>query len=415
MHEQEEIDSQPGGRPTAFLADLAGPLKFISYFFFVLAALVLLGGGVNAIWYDKPFTLGTGIVLIVLLNIGWGIRKGATFLAAGGEPDFSKVVFWAFAGFGGALVLVGIVVAFDDPAGLFACLFGAVFIGVGFLARRITSTPKGKRAVVVSGEGEQVSATTMTGAHVSRTRTVSIYADENATDEQVEQIRARWATEQWMARPDWVRGELVTEADRNRTGKGAAAIVFLVLEAVMVTLAMIYGRFWWFMTFVVGVIAAMVVGAYLHDAWHRRKFAASMLVLNESPLRLGGEFRGELRSGVPVGARGPTGYSVTLQCVHRWERTTGTGNDRRKVLESQTLWKQEIEGEARAELGTHQCVDFAFTLPEDQPETSLGESREGNFWELHIHLPLPGLDYRAEFLLPVLSPQTHIDRSLVTG
>src|SRR5690606_27983218 len=83
MNEHEEISSPPGGRPTAFLADLAGPLKFISYFFFVIAGLVLVGAGVNAIRYDEPFTLGTGIVLIVLLNIGWGIRKGATFLAAG--------------------------------------------------------------------------------------------------------------------------------------------------------------------------------------------------------------------------------------------------------------------------------------------------------------------------------------------
>lgn len=409
----EEQAAPPAKQPEEeFFNDLAVPLKIISYIFFAITALVFALALVDMVSYGNPFSTGLGITLIILASIGIGLRKAAKYVASGKEPDIALIGFWAFAGFGGVMVLVGIIIAFDDPAGLFASLFGAVFIGVGFLVRKLFSAPEGKKAVTVSGTAVTVSSS-RTGGNVKRTSRVQIYVDENATEEEVELAKAQWATQRFMSRPDWVSGELRDERSKHGSGVFIAAGLFGCLFLGMLTLALVYGDFWWFMTVVVGLMAAAAVGGSVHTVLHNRKFGESVLVLEQTPLRLGGQLRAELRSGVASTMQSHSPFKITLACVHRWEETERTGKDTRRVMRSERLWEQQVEGDAVSELSTHHRVPIVIDLPSDQPESSLGSSREGNFWELSVHLPLPGLDYRAEFVVPVLDPETKIDPSCV--
>lgn len=412
----DELRAKFEGRKTdlaqqGFFADLAGPLKAISYIFYALAVFVLglvLWGMISQ---GHDFSTGAGVTVIVLASIGIGFRKAATFLTSGREPNLASIAFWGFAGFGTAMVLIGIVVAIDDPGGLFACAFGAVFIGIGFLARKLLNNfsdraPDGKQAIVVSEFTVSVKGST-------RSKSASIHVDQNASPEEIQLARTRWATAHWMKRPDWVAGEIIDERARTRTSPLVGFIVFPGLTLGSLVLALIFGDIWWLFTAVIGVITLIFIGAVVYEYLHHRKFADSVLALEQTPLRLGGQLRGELRTGVPMQMQSSTPYTITLQCVHRWETTRGSGDKRQTVSESHILWKQETQGDARTELTTHQRVPVALQIPDDQPETSLGESKDGNFWELLVHLPLPGLDYRVTFTLPVLHAETCVDPSVM--
>lgn len=138
----------------------------------------------------------------------------------------------------------------------------------------------------------------------------------------------------------------------------------------------------------VGVAFAAVHAARL--AWRTLRWGRSRLRFADFPCAPGGEVEVIFDDLAPA-VRGVS-MRATLRCVQeRWE-TTG-GPKRRTEVVHWELWKATLEVAPGAR-------SARFALPPDAPGTDLA-SRPSRFWELELVAEVPGVDYRASFLVPV--------------
>jgi hypothetical protein len=83
-------------------------------------------------------------------------------------------------------------------------------------------------------------------------------------------------------------------------------------------------------------------------------------------------------------------------------RRVGTG----RTVREEILWKEEqTVGSFLVQPGaggTH--IPFAFTLPVDARSSDDSISGHPVIWRLHVSAEVPGVDYAAEFELPVFRP-----------
>jgi hypothetical protein len=213
--------------------------------------------------------------------------------------------------------------------------------------------------------------------------------------------------ELWRARADWVKGEVLEEGERNRGAFRIAAGVVTLLAAGLFVVAWFHGEIWWFFAVFLAIVAVFLVGTAVRQALQRRKFGASVLHLEATPLALGDRVAGKVRTGIPRSESAPS-IRLKLECVHRWESQSGTGSEKRTESHRKILWaaEREVTGVQYAgpEGRVHLAVPVDLALPADQPATTTAEGSNGISWELALHAPFPGLDYRATFTLPVVAP-----------
>ncbi len=315
----------------------------------------------------------------------------------------STLAGWAFTAFGVVLVVTGILITIGDLSGLAAVAFGLVFIGVGRLARRVFAPPEGTRAVEVSGY--EASIETDEGMQGTRRQTSIIYVDENATDEEVEAAKAEWLREQWRKRPDWAAGRIISQDERGKTLVLAAAVLWSAFAVALVVVAHIFVADVGTVAVVVGIVAGGLLVHALLVRLRRRKFGRSHLVLERTPAFLGDVLSGEVESGVREDAAPFKGFHIRVRCVHRWEDTPRPAGERSRhaIRRRDVLWEAEqwTDGQVRAD-GVSLSIPVRFELPADQPATTLPPGGEGIAWELEVTAEMDGLDYKAEFEVPVL-------------
>jgi hypothetical protein len=318
--------------------------------------------------------------------------------------DLPRIGGYVFMGFGTLVVAMGIVTVMDDPAGFFAILFGLVFVAAGFLTRRLFAVPEGKKAVAVEGHAADIA--TRDGRGGTRTQSSVIHVDENATEAEVAAARAAWLRARWAERPDWAEGVIRSDDVKHGGLAVLAAGLWSVFALGALGAALIWGDIAWLVAVGAGVVALGFIVNAARMTLRRRKFGDSRLRLERTPLALGGRLAGEVATGVPRGMRLADGFAVTLRCVHRWEETTGSGDNRRSHMRRDTLWETTARhpGATRAGSGGV-VVPVAFALPGDQPPATLGGGNEGIVWELSVSASVPGIDYAASFELPVLDRQ----------
>ncbi len=314
---------------------------------------------------------------------------------AGIPSEVERIAPWIFIGAGGLMLAGGLALAIDEPAGFGLAAFGAVFIGAGLLVRRLMKAVSGKKWVTVSE---------VQGAH--RSSSVQIAVDPNATEQEIAAARQAWFDEQFRARPDWVSGQVAEDMTHDWRLFLAICGVGWVVALAFLSSAVSSGD--WFTGALAGPISIALAAQGGRLLWHQRKFGASQLVLKNTPLYRGESFLGEVRTGVRLGhgqmPAAPLLFRLELTCVHRWQQTRGSGNNRTTESRHEVLWQHRVEspGEPQATAdGSPPCfvVSVAFDLPKDLPCTKRGQ--DGFDWELAVHAELPGLDYRTRFTLPV--------------
>ncbi len=109
---------------------------------------------------------------------------------------------------------------------------------------------------------------------------------------------------------------------------------------------------------------------------------------------LNGKLSGKIRSKSEVN---PTGdYTVELQCIETYH--TGSGKERRS--HTKVLWqtKQQVSFAGRSSTAG---IPFSFDLPKSPPETADQMARGSVDWRLTIKAPTEGVDYAADFTVPV--------------
>ena len=339
------------------------------------------------------------LVLVTLVILGGGWLGGLALKRAEGRDPLELAPI-AFGGFGALIVVVGVGVALSEDAlgGALAAAFGALFVGVGVLARKLLRSMANAREVVVSRVTAEV--TTYEGRAAQRVQEVRLLVDADASEEEVAAAQGQWRRSLWEQRQDWQTGSLEEDAAQH----GALVLWGGALWSLL-TLALL-GAAWFSEEGVIAFSAAgtgltalafLAMGARLE--LHRRKFGASRLELLETPAFLGERLRGVLHTGVPQQLAPAEGFRLSLRCVLSYEESR---QDEADVSRRAVRWSHEVKvrGLDSAENPGRLDVEVDLELPSDQDETStLG--RDGILWELEVHADLPGLDYRTTFEIPV--------------
>lgn len=142
-----------------------------------------------------------------------------------------------------------------------------------------------------------------------------------------------------------------------------------------------------------GVAGAAVAAVPAYRTLRRLKFGESVLEMKDAPAALGGPLTANI---VLSHALQPAaGFALKLSNIHHL--VTGTGKGRH--VEEEILWQEEKQVDAS--LG--HVIPVAFTLPRDAEATDTTDKDNRTFWRLHATAKLPGVDYAAEFEVPVVA------------
>mgnify|MGYP000052807321 CR=1 FL=1 len=326
------------------------------------------------------------------------------------DPDsLGKLGFWVFVGFGGATTLGGVVLTFQDPAGPALIAFGLVFVGAGFMARRLFTAPDGKKSIIV--EEDVFQARRLDGQSASLASGVVIHVDADAGPEEIAAAKAAWTTAQYAAaRPDWATGRIVAEGDRRRGMFVMAAIVWTVFASCALAAALIWGDVAWFVLVGAAPIAVLLATKAVSGAARRPKLGQSQLLMRNPPARLGDVVEGDVQTSLPLDRMPRNGFQIELACIRRWgeRRSDANANRPRTAFRSETLWRDAASAKPAGGENGGLKAPVRFQLAETAPHSTLGQESAGIVWELSVAADMDGRDYRARFIAPVLDPATRV-------
>jgi hypothetical protein len=210
--------------------------------------------------------------------------------------------------------------------------------------------------------------------------------------------------EPWMWDHPWDRfGARGDSARRVRKAFFGAAflVVFMVpFNYVGFVLEDVPGR--WFWMGIVGlfdVVAVVAVGYAFYVLLRYLKYGTSAVSFEGFPFRLGDQ--ASLRFLGPGRSELLEPMTVTLRAVEEAYETRGSGKNRsQQVVCYETYVDTQAIDDVRGRWEGRRGLALEFDLPREAAGTRLSE-RPPRYWELEITADVPGVDYRAVFLLPV--------------
>jgi len=221
--------------------------------------------------------------------------------------------------------------------------------------------------------------------------------------DRLESDRARWPEQPWMWHAPWRTTRI---ASQGRSRLGVALGFALLWNLVSVPLLLIIpqefadGNRLALVGLIFPLIGAGLIVWAAREFIRRRRFGDSVLGLDELPVPLGGRLRATLEVPARLSDRQ---LDVELACMHLYR--TGTGRDRR--TREDTLWEDHAQVATRA--GTHPggtAARIDMPLPFDQPVARPRPADDRIVWRLTVRADEPGVDFRADFDLPVFETAT---------
>ena len=316
--------------------------------------------------------------------------------------DLPRLGGCVFIGFGAMIMLIGLSLLLDGDfaGGLITALFGAVFCGVGYGASRAFRTPPGMKRVLVDETTQRLDGPLgTTGQRTSRTYR---YVADDVPDAEIAARQQQWAEQPWTQRADWSRGVVVDE--------GPASVRLLIIFAIIWNVmawgfTLIFfadgesGGPWFVLIF---PLVGLTVAVWAARLWLRkRKFGASMLRLARVPVPPGERLRGTVEAGLPWRDAPAEGFHVRLRHV---QRSSYRDSDGDRHVREETLWETEttVPGQ-RAASPQHTAVPIDVPLPPDARPTEMSPADDRRLWRLHVTASVPGIDYAAQFEVPVFA------------
>jgi hypothetical protein len=192
-------------------------------------------------------------------------------------------------------------------------------------------------------------------------------------------------------------------ARRVRKGFFGAAfiVVFMIpFNYVGFVLEGVAGRLLWMgIVGLFDVIAVVVAGYAVYLLLRYLKYGTSAVSFETFPFRLGE--RAGLRFLGPGRSELLEPVSVTLRAVEEAYETRGSGKNRsQRVVCYETYVDTQAIDDVRRRWEGRRGLELAFELPSEAAGTRMSE-RPPRYWELEITADVPGVDYKAVFLLPV--------------
>ena len=218
-----------------------------------------------------------------------------------------------------------------------------------------------------------------------------------------ERMERNWPTEIWRADYRWdPRG--VT--DRGMAGVGQkffsaalGAVLIFPFNWIIFSLKQIPG---WVRIFIiifdVWVFSYFIGGIYqLLRCW---KYKTSCLEFGSFPFFLGDKMEAVLLSRIAL--QNAKNLTVTLRCVEEKYETRDTGDNRSQVVVAYQIYAETLEFSDLRIYGYEALrIPLSFSLPLDAALETRLRDRPARYWELLVKAPTPGINYAANFLVPV--------------
>lgn len=383
----------PDSDPT--LKPFAGPVRWLGIGFMAIGALTLAGGIVSQVATFDPEELAGLVVPLLFVGAGVGLMRLARRMRDDPAFEIGHLAGVIFAAVGAAMVAGGVVLTFQDPGGIALIVFGLVFLGAGWMARKLFVTPQGMKKVAVQSGSATVRHGLGRETQVSSTTYIDV--PEDATEAEIAEAREAWKADRLAERPDWARGVIEQEANRHGNIVAYAAAGFLALSIVMFLIGAFVDEFFYLFGVFMGIVSILLAGHAVLKAIRARKFGAARFHMKRSPIAPGEHLEGEIRTEVARERLDDDQFTLTLSCR---QIVRHRSNDRTHY-NTTVLWSDNRIVPATG--NTALTVPVSFTTPGDRPSATMGHDRSTSYrWQLEATAAAPGIDFVAVFDLPVL-------------
>lgn len=207
----------------------------------------------------------------------------------------------------------------------------------------------------------------------------------------------------WMRQKDWACGRI--------RSVGVAQIVLswvmaLLWNGFMLTLMVLF----WddpekkaalkVLSFFCLVGLGLLVWA-LRRTWAWLRFGGSVLELASTPGVIGGTLEGQIQTGVQALPTKP--MRLVLSCIRETRVERGTRGNRESDIIRNTLWETDRSvSVGRLTQGLRGlAIPVCIAIPHGLPSSDDSDTDNRIRWQLVVSCDLPGIDFRAEFLVPV--------------
>lgn len=214
-------------------------------------------------------------------------------------------------------------------------------------------------------------------------------------------LRALYPEQPWRWKEAWAEGTVRSSNKASAYAAAAFAILWNVIAipiaAMIIPQALREGERAALLILVfpaVGVgLAAWAFVAILR--W--RKYGESIFQMTSVPGVIGGQLAGVVYTQVNL--RPEDGFRVTLNCIRRY--TTGSGKNR--STREDVVWQETrmLQRELLEHDITRSAIPVLFTIPYDAQETCDDNPSDCVLWRLEAEAAVPGVDYKAQFEVPV--------------
>lgn len=205
--------------------------------------------------------------------------------------------------------------------------------------------------------------------------------------------------EPWLWRRDWAERQ-VRDTARVPVGCLWAFSVIWILFTIPASLAVLQKVqeqpfIWFFALFPLAGVFLMLFAGY--HTLRRYKYGTSICRIDRVPLAMGHPLRGEVIARVRQ--MPPEGFQLQFACIRRV--TTGSGKNR--STHEEVIWQddQRMHPGAIAPNPDGVRIPFTFQIPSDAEPCDDSQPNVTVLWRLTVIAEVPGVDYRADFELPV--------------
>ena len=201
----------------------------------------------------------------------------------------------------------------------------------------------------------------------------------------------------WLLRPDWAAGRIASSTKKGMLGAWLFAAVWNLISMPAAWMVLSeheikkenYGPAFVLFLPLVGV-GMLCWAVRLTLRWLR--FGESIFEMACVPGGIGGPLEGTIRLSRPIRPEGPV--KLRLSCL---VRTTSSDGGNTSSTSERVLWQHE----ETVELNAPDTIPVAFYIPGECSETTTLDASDGTLWRLEATAKVPGVDYAAQFEVPV--------------